>query len=199
MNRPNLDDVRSTDPVQRLLEDSWSALAPVQPAGADRRGARGRCCSWLRGPAGAPRVRRAPFDGRWPCCSSASTRSRRALIKFPIGAGYVVPSYLVLVPMLLLLPPATVPLLTAAGLVLGTLGQVAANGSAPSACCSRSPTRGTRSARRSCWCSPARPRRRRPGRRLRRRLRSPAACSTCSRSTIRESAALGIASRFRCG
>ncbi len=47
------------------------------------------------------------------------------MIKFPIGAGYVVPSYLVLVPMLLLLPPGIVPLLTAAGLVLGTLGQVA--------------------------------------------------------------------------
>jgi diguanylate cyclase (GGDEF)-like protein len=48
------------------------------------------------------------------------------MVKFPIGAGYVVPSYLVLVPMLLLLPPGTVPLLTAAGLVLGTLGHVAA-------------------------------------------------------------------------
>jgi hypothetical protein len=41
--------------------------------------------------------------------------------KFPIGAGYVVPSYLVLVPMLLLLllPPSTVPLSTAAGLLTG--------------------------------------------------------------------------------
>src|SRR5262249_51832156 len=47
------------------------------------------------------------------------------MIKFPIGAGYVVPSYLVLVPMLLLLPPGLVPLLTAAGLVLGTIGPVA--------------------------------------------------------------------------
>ena len=37
-------------------------------------------------------------------------------IKFPVGAGYVVPSQLILVPMLLLLPPATVPLLVAAGL-----------------------------------------------------------------------------------
>jgi diguanylate cyclase (GGDEF)-like protein len=46
------------------------------------------------------------------------------MIKFPIGAGYVVPSYLVLVPMLLLEPPALAPLLTALGLVVGTLGQV---------------------------------------------------------------------------
>src|SRR5947207_45422 len=43
------------------------------------------------------------------------------LIRFPIGAGYVVPSYVVLVPMLLLLPPGVVPLLTAAGLLLGRL------------------------------------------------------------------------------
>jgi diguanylate cyclase (GGDEF)-like protein len=41
-------------------------------------------------------------------------------IKFPIGAGSMVPSYLVLVPMLLLLPPQVVPLLTAFALVLGT-------------------------------------------------------------------------------
>jgi diguanylate cyclase (GGDEF)-like protein len=44
-------------------------------------------------------------------------------IEFPIGAGYVVPSYLVLVPMLVLLPPGLVPLLAATGLVLGTLAQ----------------------------------------------------------------------------
>ena len=39
-------------------------------------------------------------------------------VEFPVGAGYVLPSQLVLVPMLVLLPPATVPLLVAAGLVL---------------------------------------------------------------------------------
>ena len=43
------------------------------------------------------------------------------VIKFPIGAGYVVPSWLILVPMLLLEPPALVPLLAAAGLMLGGL------------------------------------------------------------------------------
>ncbi|HEX4563405.1 MAG TPA: GGDEF domain-containing protein, partial [Solirubrobacteraceae bacterium] len=47
------------------------------------------------------------------------------LIVLPIGAGYVVPSYLVLVPMLLLLPPGIVPALAAAGLLLGTLVRVA--------------------------------------------------------------------------
>jgi diguanylate cyclase (GGDEF)-like protein len=40
-------------------------------------------------------------------------------IEFPVGAGYVVPTQLILVPMLLMLPPATVPLAVAAGLVVG--------------------------------------------------------------------------------
>jgi diguanylate cyclase (GGDEF)-like protein len=42
-------------------------------------------------------------------------------VEFPVGAGYVVPSQLVLVPMLVLLPPATVPLLVACGLLLARL------------------------------------------------------------------------------
>ena len=42
-------------------------------------------------------------------------------VEFQVGAGHAVPSQLVLVPMLLLLPPATVPLLAAAGLVLGAV------------------------------------------------------------------------------
>ena len=52
-------------------------------------------------------------------------------IEFPVGAGYVVPSYLVLVPMLALLPVGVVPLLTALGLVLGALGQWAARRAGP--------------------------------------------------------------------
>ena len=52
-------------------------------------------------------------------------------IEFPVGAGYVVPSYLVLVPMLALLPPGVVPLLTAAGLVLGAAGQWATGRAGP--------------------------------------------------------------------
>ena len=73
---------------------------------------------------------------RWPLRRPPGTRSTRgwpallvalyaivSRIEFPIGAGYVVPSYLVLVPMLVLLPPGLVPLLTAAGLLLGALAQ----------------------------------------------------------------------------
>ena len=41
-----------------------------------------------------------------------------ARIEFPVGAGHVIPTQLVLVPMLVMLPPATVPLAVAAALVL---------------------------------------------------------------------------------
>jgi diguanylate cyclase (GGDEF)-like protein len=41
-----------------------------------------------------------------------------ARIEFPVGAGYVVPTQLILVPMLLMLPPAVVPVAVCVGLVL---------------------------------------------------------------------------------
>jgi diguanylate cyclase (GGDEF)-like protein len=44
-------------------------------------------------------------------------------IRLPIGAGSFMPSYLVLVPMLVLLPPGTVPLVAALGACVGTLAQ----------------------------------------------------------------------------
>jgi diguanylate cyclase (GGDEF)-like protein len=46
-------------------------------------------------------------------------------IEFPVGAGYVVPTQLILVPMLLLLPPAIVPVAVAVGLVSGTAAECA--------------------------------------------------------------------------
>jgi diguanylate cyclase (GGDEF)-like protein len=54
-----------------------------------------------------------------------------ARVEFPVGAGYVVPTQLVLVPMLVLLPPAVVPVAVGTGLVLGnaidwSLGRVPA-------------------------------------------------------------------------
>jgi diguanylate cyclase (GGDEF)-like protein len=46
-------------------------------------------------------------------------------IRLPIGAGSFMPSYLVLVPMLVLLPPGMAPLVAALGACLGTLVQYA--------------------------------------------------------------------------
>jgi HD-GYP domain-containing protein (c-di-GMP phosphodiesterase class II) len=44
-----------------------------------------------------------------------------ARVRFPIGYGFTIPTQLVLVPMLFLVPVGTVPLLVAAGMLLGSL------------------------------------------------------------------------------
>ena len=44
-----------------------------------------------------------------------------ARIQFPVGAGHVVPSHLVLFPMLVILPPGAVPMLVLAGLLVATV------------------------------------------------------------------------------
>ncbi|HTU98517.1 MAG TPA: diguanylate cyclase [Solirubrobacteraceae bacterium] len=46
-------------------------------------------------------------------------------IEFPVGAGFVVPTQLILVPMLLMLPPGIVPVAVAVGLVSGTAAECA--------------------------------------------------------------------------
>jgi diguanylate cyclase (GGDEF)-like protein len=46
-------------------------------------------------------------------------------IEFPVGAGYVVPTQLILVPMLLMLPPGVVPVAVAIGLVTGNAAECA--------------------------------------------------------------------------
>ena len=127
MSKPDLDDVRSTDPVQRLLEDSWKTRSRrVNPRELAAEGAAATlflCCAIpLALAAFASHQVNLPLAAALVGLYALAS----GMIKFPIGAGYVVPSYLVLVPMLLLLPPGVVPLFTTAGLILGTLGQVAA-------------------------------------------------------------------------
>jgi HD domain len=112
-----LEDVRAVDPVERLLEDSW-----------DSRSQRADRCEVVVEMATAvlflaiavPLAIPALLGGKLPIGFTLLLVALYAVVsrtvKFPIGAGYVVPSYLVLVPMLLLLPPSAVPLLTAAGL-----------------------------------------------------------------------------------
>ena len=48
-------------------------------------------------------------------------------VQFEVGIGYTVPSQLVVMPMLILAPPALVPLLVAAGLLIGRLPLVRAS------------------------------------------------------------------------
>src|SRR5439155_10343769 len=124
---PTLDDARSSDPVERLLEDSWQTRSRrmggweliVETAAA-------LLFLGCAVPLALAGFASHHVDPLLAAVLVGMYALGSRMIKFPIGAGYVVPSYLVLVPMLLLLPPGIVPLLTAGGLMLGTLGQVAA-------------------------------------------------------------------------
>jgi diguanylate cyclase (GGDEF)-like protein len=126
MNEAAMEDARASDPVERLLEESWRSRPPQATARevlVETVAAAVFMCAAvpLAVVAFTSHHTDVPLAAGLVVLYAITSR----LIKFPIGAGYVVPSYLVLVPMLLLLPPGTVPLLTAVGLTLGTLGQVA--------------------------------------------------------------------------
>ena len=129
---PTVEDIRSTSTVERLLEDSWDSRSRR----ADRRERLVEelaVVSFLACAIAlavlAPSVR--PLDPALAGTLIVLYALTSRVIKFPIGAGYVVPSYLILVPMLLLLPPAMVPLFAAAGLMLGALFEVLAEGARP--------------------------------------------------------------------
>ena len=119
-----VDDARSSGTVERLLEDSWSSRSRR----ADVREQVVEVVSSLlflaiSVPLFAAAIGAHPIDGMLAVALCLMYAICSGLVRFPIGAGYVVPSYIALVPMLLLLPPGTVPLLAAASLVLGTAAQ----------------------------------------------------------------------------
>jgi diguanylate cyclase (GGDEF)-like protein/putative nucleotidyltransferase with HDIG domain len=124
---PLLEDARSADPVERLLEDSWRSRA--QRAKPRELTVEAILSGLFLAVAISMAV--APIaHGRVPLGLTALLVGLYAVIsrcvRFPLGAGSVVPSYLVLVPMLLLLPPGAVPLLAAGGLTLGTAAKLVA-------------------------------------------------------------------------
>ena len=83
-------------------------------------------------------------------CTLVAAYVVAAQIKFEVGAGFTVPTQLVLVPMLFLLPTPLVPLLVALGNLLGDVPDYVRGKRHPHARSSRSPTRGTPLLRRSC-------------------------------------------------
>jgi diguanylate cyclase (GGDEF)-like protein len=117
-----VEDLRSTDPVERLLEDSWDARSSsvsVRERTVEALAALAfLCCA---GPLAIHAFAVHDVDLLLAAGLVGMYAFVAGLVRFPLGAGYVVPSYVVLVPMLLLLPPGVVPLLTAAGLLLGRL------------------------------------------------------------------------------
>jgi diguanylate cyclase (GGDEF)-like protein len=123
-------DVRSKTIDDRLLEDSWGSrsrqvsrreLAVEGAAGLVFLASAASLVA-VAGTAGFDPVLAGLLVGLYALISR---------VEFPIGAGFVVPSYLVLVPMLVLQPPAAVPLMAAAGLFLGAFGQWLAGRAGP--------------------------------------------------------------------
>ena len=124
MTDPTLEDLRSTRPVERLLEDSWR----TRTRRISRReflveSATSSLFLAIAVPLAVTTQGSSHIDPLLAAMLVVLYAFASCIVRFPIGAGYVVPSYMVLVPMLLLLPPGTVPLLTALGLMLGTLSR----------------------------------------------------------------------------
>jgi diguanylate cyclase (GGDEF)-like protein len=122
-----LEDAHASSPVDRLLEDSWetrSRRTRVREVVSESIAA-GLFLA-IAGVFAAPALARHGLDWGMALLLVGLYAVVARGVKFPIGAGYVVPSYLVLVPMLVLLPPSTVPLLAATGLLLGTVGRLLA-------------------------------------------------------------------------
>ena len=127
MNEPALDDARSTRPVERLLEDSWETRSRrVNSRELIIESASAALFLSLAVPLAVAGLSSHSVNlalaGALVVLYAISSR----FVQFPLGAGHVVPSYMVLVPMLLLLPPGTVPLFAALGLAGGTLAQALA-------------------------------------------------------------------------
>src|SRR3954452_5861635 len=121
MRMSTIDDMRSETAADRLLEESWD--------GRTRRLPRRElvteivfavlfvvsACALLLLPGAT-----AGFD---PALAALLICLYAILagVEFPVGAGNVLPTQLVLIPMLVLMPPGVVPLLVAAGLLLARL------------------------------------------------------------------------------
>jgi diguanylate cyclase (GGDEF)-like protein len=115
-------DVRSQTIEDRLLEDSWeSRTRQVSRRELVAEGAAGLV--FLATAASLIAIKGAAGFDPFLAGLLVVLYALISRVEFPIGAGYVVPSYLVLAPMLVLEPATTVPLMAAGGLVLGAFGQ----------------------------------------------------------------------------
>jgi diguanylate cyclase (GGDEF)-like protein len=116
-----VDDMHSEAPAERLLEESWEARTRRLPRRelVTELVAAGLFLLAAGALVLAPKAA-AGFD---PIVAVllVALYAIVSRVEFPVGVGYVVPSQLVLVPMLVMLPPGTVPLLVCAGLILARL------------------------------------------------------------------------------
>jgi diguanylate cyclase (GGDEF)-like protein len=127
-----VDDARAAGPLERLLEECWEARSR-RPSRRELLVETSAALVFLAIaiPLAIPAFASRGFDPGLALLLVGLYAVVSRAIKFPIGAGSVVPSYVVLVPMLLLLPPASVPLLAAASMVAGTLARIAVGRGTP--------------------------------------------------------------------
>jgi diguanylate cyclase (GGDEF)-like protein len=113
-----LDDIRSANAAERLLEESWAARSRALP----KREVASELAATLAFIVAAVAVALYPgaLTGFDPAVAALLVAIYVVLarIEFPVGNGYVLPTHLALVPMLVLVPPGAVPGLVAAGLLL---------------------------------------------------------------------------------
>jgi diguanylate cyclase (GGDEF)-like protein len=127
-----VEDARSAGAVERLLEDSWDARER-------RMGHREQLVEAssallylaIAVPLAVVALGSHAVDWQLAATLLVMHAVCSRFVSFPLGAGYVVPSYLVLVPMLLLLPVGAVPLLVAVSMALGMAAEVAVHRSQP--------------------------------------------------------------------
>jgi diguanylate cyclase (GGDEF)-like protein len=114
------DDMRSEAAAERLLEDSWQARSRRLP----RRELISECvAAVLFATATAALALGAGATAFRPGIAVVLVAMYAVLarVEFPVGGGNVVPTHLALFPMLVLLPPAAVPVTVALGLLLAKL------------------------------------------------------------------------------
>jgi diguanylate cyclase (GGDEF)-like protein len=116
-----VDDMRSEAPAERLLEDSWHTRSRRLP----RRELVSEVVAallFLAVVAALALLSDASAAFRPDLAAVlVALYAVLARIEFPVGGGNVVPTHLVLFPMLVLMPPAAVPVIVAAGMLLAKL------------------------------------------------------------------------------
>ncbi len=113
------------DPVERLLEDSWHTRSRrMNSRELLFEGGAALLFAGVAIPMAVPGLSSTQLDVPLAALLVVLYALASRAVEFPLGAGYVVPSYVILVPMLLLLPPGSAPLFAATGLTLGCLAQI---------------------------------------------------------------------------
>jgi HD-GYP domain-containing protein (c-di-GMP phosphodiesterase class II) len=120
-NLPSALDAARSPAVQRLLSESRLRLADL-PSGAELRAEALLAVAFLLAAVPLAALGGGHRGGSWPVIGLfIALYAVASRIEFDVGSGYALPTQLVLVPMLYVLSAATVPLLVAAGMIVGRL------------------------------------------------------------------------------